>query len=82
MLVNQPFSVESEEKVILKQLLKTEVVGQAGALKTEFPRLLFIQSLHSLKNAGFITRDSRVVERKKYGNQSKKKFPIFKALKI
>ena len=44
--------------------------GQAGALKHGISKALSLYDPNLrplLKNAGFITRDSRVVERKKYG---------------
>jgi small subunit ribosomal protein S9 len=44
--------------------------GQAGALRHGLSKALMLQEPElrsALKKAGFITRDSRVVERKKYG---------------
>ena len=72
MLVNQPFSVAKVEgEFDIKATVKGGgLSGQAGALKHGISKAL---SLYEptlrplLKNAGFITRDSRVVERKKYG---------------
>ena len=72
MLVNQPFSItKAEGKFDIKATVKGGgLSGQAGALKHGISKALslFDPSLRPLlKNAGFITRDSRVVERKKYG---------------
>lgn len=72
MLVNQPFSVAKVEgEFDIKATVKGGgLSGQAGALKHGISKALslFEPSLRPLlKNAGFITRDSRVVERKKYG---------------
>lgn len=72
MLVNQPFSVANVEgEFDIKATVKGGgLSGQAGALKHGISKALskYEPSLRPLlKNAGFITRDSRVVERKKYG---------------
>lgn len=50
--------------------------GQAGALRLGISRgLVFMneQWRSSLKKAGFLTRDSRIVERKKYGKKKARK---------
>ena len=47
--------------------------GQAGAIKHGISKALMAYNLDlrpTLKKAGFITRDSRVKERKKYGRRS------------
>tara|TARA_B100000965_G_scaffold369417_1_gene356774 strand:- start:600 stop:1091 length:492 start_codon:yes stop_codon:yes gene_type:complete len=72
MLVNQPFSVAGvTSQFDIKATVKGGgLSGQAGALKHGISKALslFEPALRpSLKAAGFITRDSRVVERKKYG---------------
>ena len=72
MLVNQPFSVAKVEgEFDIKATVKGGgLSGQAGALKHGISKALSLYepTLRPLfKNAGFITRDSRVVERKKYG---------------
>ena len=54
--------------------------GQADALRHGISRALvnFDQSFKSLlKPKGFLTRDSRVVERKKYGRKKARKSPQF-----
>ena len=56
--------------------------GQSGALRLGISRALILtdQSLRTpLKKAGFLTRDSRTVERKKYGQPgARKKFQFSK----
>jgi small subunit ribosomal protein S9 len=50
--------------------------GQAGAIKLGIARCLIKideKSRKSLREAGFITRDSREVERKKYGRKKARK---------
>lgn len=52
------------------------ISGQAGAVRHGISRALdqFSPELHSLlSKAGFLTRDSRVVERKKYGQKKARK---------
>lgn len=52
------------------------ISGQAGAVRHGVSRALdqFSPELHSLlSKAGFLTRDSRVVERKKYGQKKARK---------
>ena len=72
MLVKQPFSVAGvmSQFDIRATVKGGGLSGQAGALKHGISKALslFEPALRpSLKAAGFITRDSRVVERKKYG---------------
>ncbi len=55
--------------------------GQAGAIRHGITRALVIANSDeykaSLKKAGFITRDSRIKERKKYGLKKARKAPQF-----
>ena len=56
------------------------VSGQAGALRHGIARALLLASEDNrpiLKKAGFLTRDARVVERKKYGLKKARKRPQF-----
>ena len=55
------------------------VSGQAGALRHGISRALLSAGEYrsELKKAGFLTRDSRVVERKKYGLKTARKRPQF-----
>ena len=54
--------------------------GQAGAIRHGVSRALIVadESLRgALKEAGFFTRDSRMVERKKYGKKKARRSPQF-----
>ena len=55
------------------------VSGQAGALRHGIARTLLSAGDYrsDLKKAGFLTRDARVVERKKYGLRKARKKPQF-----
>ncbi len=55
------------------------VSGQAGALRHGISRALLEAGEYrdELKRAGFLTRDSRMVERKKYGLKKARKRPQF-----
>ncbi|MDD2850361.1 MAG: 30S ribosomal protein S9 [Desulfuromonadaceae bacterium] len=75
MVVRQPF--ELVEKVGIFDVYVTVSgggdTGQAGAIKHGITKALLLHDpeLRSvLKKAGFITRDSRVKERKKYGKKA------------
>lgn len=72
MIVNQPFT--QTERVDKYDVYATVsgggLSGQAGAVKHGLSVALNLREPDlrpSLKKAGFLTRDSRVVERKKYG---------------
>ncbi len=72
MIVNQPFGlVERKDQFdIYATVAGGGLSGQAGAIRHGISKALtyFEPSLRSLlKPHGFLTRDSRVVERKKYG---------------
>lgn len=55
------------------------ISGQAGALRHGISRALLDAGEYraELKKAGFLTRDSRMVERKKYGLKKARKRPQF-----
>ena len=55
------------------------ISGQAGALRHGISRALLAAGDYraELKKAGFLTRDSRMVERKKYGLKKARKRPQF-----
>ncbi len=55
------------------------ISGQAGALRHGIARALLEAGDYrdDLKKAGFLTRDSRMVERKKYGLKKARKRPQF-----
>ena len=74
MILRQPFSVAGVEDQfdVMATVKGGGLSGQAGAVKHGISKALqlFDPTLHpSLKAAGFLTRDSRVVERKKYGKR-------------
>ena len=72
MIVNQPMEViQSEGSYEIKATVKGGgLSGQAGALRLGISKALSLFDITlrpTLKKVGFLTRDSRVVERKKYG---------------
>ena len=72
MVINQPFEVanRSEQYDVMCTVKGGGLSGQAGAVRHGISRALtyFEPELRSvLKSGGFLTRDARVVERKKYG---------------
>ncbi len=78
MIVNQPFaSTSNVDKFDVYCTVKGGgLSGQAGAVRHGISRALdnFDPTLHTvLKRGGFLTRDSRVVERKKYGKKKARK---------
>ena len=74
LLVRQPFALtETNDKFdVLALLAGGGVVAQAGALRHGIARALCRFDLElrgKLKKAGFLTRDARIKERKKYGQK-------------
>ncbi len=74
MVVRQPFEVtdNSGKFDVFVNVCGGGASGQAGAIKHGITRALLIADANLrgvLKKAGFVTRDSRVVERKKYGRK-------------
>ena len=74
MILRQPFSVAGvEDQFDVQATVKGGgLSGQAGAVKHGISKALQLYDptlRGSLKAAGFLTRDSRVVERKKYGKR-------------
>ena len=72
MLINQPFSVANRVNQFDVNCTVTGggLSGQAGAVRHGISKALTLfepELRKSLKQVGFLTRDSRVVERKKYG---------------
>lgn len=84
MIINQPFAVTNREGQydVLCTMRGGGLSGQAYALRHGISRCLdlFEPDLHTaLKHAGFLTRDSRVVERKKPGlSKARKRFQFSK----
>jgi len=74
MVINQPFAVTEREGQydVMCTVKGGGLSGQAGAVKHGISKALtyYEPALRgSLKKEGFLTRDSRVVERKKYGRK-------------
>ena len=74
MIINQPLEAAKKiDSVDLKiTVLGGGLSGQAGAIKHGLSRALTLidpNTKATLKKNGFLTRDSRTVERKKYGRQ-------------
>jgi small subunit ribosomal protein S9 len=74
MLLRQPFDVAgvSDQFDVMATVKGGGLSGQAGAVRHGISKALqlFDPGLRApLKAAGFLTRDSRVVERKKYGRR-------------
>jgi len=72
MIINQPFEITNRvnEFDVVCTVQGGGLSGQAGAIKHGISKALneYEPELRSiLKQAGFLTRDDRVVERKKYG---------------
>ncbi|AWB68633.1 30S ribosomal protein S9 [Saccharobesus litoralis] len=82
MVVRQPLElVDMTEKFdIYVTVTGGGMTGQAGAIRHGITRALieFDESLRSsLRQAGYVTRDARVVERKKVGLKKARKRPQF-----
>ncbi len=78
MILRQPFTVAGVEGQfdVMATVVGGGLSGQAGAVKHGVSKALqlYEPSLRgALKAAGFLTRDSRVVERKKYGKAKARK---------
>jgi small subunit ribosomal protein S9 len=84
MIVGQPFdSTKTAGQIdVICTVKGGGLSGQAGAIRHGISRALdkFDENLHkTLRQGGFLTRDSRVVERKKYGRaKARKKFQFSK----
>ena len=81
-LIREPFvTLEKAEQYDVIGLLKGGgVTGQAGALRLAIARALIqieADDRPALKKAGFLTRDPRVTERKKYGLKKARKAPQY-----
>lgn len=84
MIIEQPFKVASRsgQYDVFCTIKGGGLSGQAGALRHGISKALvhFEPELHGvLKQGGFLTRDSRVVERKKYGQpKARRRFQFSK----
>ena len=82
-LVNDPFKTLNFEGAydVLARIDGGGISGQAGALRLGVARCLNAIDLEGnradLKKAGFLTRDARIKERKKYGLKKARKAPQY-----
>ena len=81
-LIKEPFvTLEKEDQYDVIALLNGGgITGQAGALRLGISRALIeldSEDRPPLKKAGFLTRDPRVKERKKYGLKKARKAPQY-----
>ena len=81
-IVSEPLkTLERDEAYdVIATLRGGGVSGQAGALRLGIARALTLtedESRPTLKKAGFLTRDPRVKERKKYGLKKARKAPQY-----
>jgi small subunit ribosomal protein S9 len=81
-LIREPLvTVEKTERFdIFANLSGGGTSGQAGALRLAIARALIevdLEDRPALKKAGFLTRDPRAVERKKYGLKKARKAPQY-----
>ena len=82
LIVNQPFGVtETVGKFdIVANVTGGGISGQAGAIRHGVARALLVADeayKPLLKKAGFLTRDPRMKERKKYGLKAARRAPQF-----
>lgn len=82
MIVRQPFSaIEMQDKFdVIVNVSGGGPSGQAGAIRHGITRALlkYDTALRpTLRKAGFVTRDARAVERKKYGLHKARKRPQY-----
>ena len=81
-LIREPFvTLEKDGQFdVIASLRGGGTTGQAGALRLAIARALIgvqPEDRASLKKAGFLTRDPRVKERKKYGLKKARKAPQY-----
>ena len=81
-LIREPFVIleKGEQYDVVGLLHGGGVSGQAGALRLAIARALIVvepDDRPALKKAGFLTRDPRVTERKKYGLKKARKAPQY-----
>ena len=81
-LIREPFTIleKGEQYDVVGLLHGGGVSGQAGALRLAIARALVqveAEDRPALKKAGFLTRDARVTERKKYGLKKARKAPQY-----
>ena len=82
LIIAQPFGVtETEGKFdVVVRVVGGGLSGQAGAIRHGIARALVVadaENRPALKKAGFLTRDPRMKERKKYGLKGARRAPQF-----
>ena len=82
LIVNQPFGVTGTQGKfdIVANVAGGGISGQAGAIRHGVARALLAADAEyrpALKAAGFLTRDPRMKERKKYGLKAARRAPQF-----
>ena len=82
LIVNQPFGVTGTDGKfdIVYNVTGGGISGQAGAIRHGVARALLAADAEyrpALKAAGFLTRDPRMKERKKYGLKAARRAPQF-----
>jgi len=78
LIINQPFAITEREGQydVIATVRGGGLSGQSGALRLGVARALLLVNANlriKLKRAGYLTRDSRIVERKKYGQPGARK---------
>ena len=81
-LISEPFVTLGADNQfdVIARITGGGVTGQAGALRLGIARALILvdpENRLTLKRAGFLTRDARVKERKKYGLKKARKAPQY-----
>ncbi len=82
LIVNQPFGATATEGKfdVIATVKGGGLSGQAGAIRHGISRALVLAdeaNKSALKTAGFLTRDPRMKERKKYGLKGARRAPQF-----
>ena len=82
MIVKQPLVLTNNEAKydVIAKVIGGGYTGQAGAIRHGLSRALLQANEENravLKKAGFLTRDPRMKERKKYGLKKARKAPQF-----
>ncbi|MBO5239321.1 MAG: 30S ribosomal protein S9 [Lachnospiraceae bacterium] len=82
LIVNQPFEATSTQGKfdVLVNVKGGGFTGQAGAIRHGIARALCVADPEyrpALKKAGYLTRDPRMKERKKYGLKAARRAPQF-----
>jgi small subunit ribosomal protein S9 len=81
-LIKEPFVTleKADQYDVIATLKGGGITGQAGALRLAIARALInidLEDRPALKKAGFLTRDARIKERKKYGLKKARKAPQY-----